>query len=156
MALFFICLFFCHFLLYNDIGDSMKKIFILFTIMFMLTGCGKSTYDEVNYSELNNMIENKEDFILFIGSSTCSACGAYEITLNDIIKEYNVDVKYIDISKLSDEEEGSLISKFPISGTPTTVFITEGEEEDTHNRIDGNARNSKIVEKFKENGYIKD
>ena len=102
------------------------------------------------------MIENKEDFILCMGSGTCSACGAYEITFNDIIKEYNVDVKYIDISKLSDEEEGSLTSKFPISGTPTTVFITDGEEEDTHNRIDGNARNSKIVEKFKENGYIKD
>ena len=122
----------------------------------MLTGCGKTTYDEVSYSDLNNMIDNKEDFILFIGSSTCSACTAYKVTLNDIIKEYNVDVKYIDLSKLSKEEQSELTSEFPISGTPTTVFITDGKEEDTHNRIDGNARNSKIVEKFKENGYIKD
>ena len=137
----------------------MKKILILITIMFMLTGCGKTTYDEVSYSDLNNMIDNKEDFILFIGSSTCSACTAYKVTLNDIIKEYNVDVKYIDLSKLSKEEQSELTSEFPISGTPTTVIdirIADGKEEDTHNRIDGNARNSKIVEKFKENGYIKD
>lgn len=123
----------------------------------MLTGCfGKTTYDEISYSKLNEMIDDKENFILFIGSSTCSACAAYEITLNDIIKEYNVDVKYIDLSKLSHDDESSLVSEFPISGTPTTVFITNGEEEDTHNRIDGNAKKSKIVEKFKENGYIKD
>lgn len=134
----------------------MKKLVILMTILFMMTGCSKTTYDEISYSELNEMIENKEDFILFIGSSTCSACAAYEITLNDIIKEYNVDVKYIDLSELSDEDESALVSEFPITGTPTTVFITDGDEEDTHNRIDGNAKKSKIIEKFEENGYIKD
>lgn len=155
MLCFFICLFFYVVLLYNDIGGRMKKLLILIAIVFMLTGCGKTTYDEISYSELNNMIDNKEDFILFIGSSTCSACAAYEITLNDIIKEYNVDVKYIDLSKLSDKEESALTSQFPINGTPTTVFITDGDEQDTHNRIDGNQKMSRIVSKFKENGYIK-
>ena len=122
----------------------------------MLTGCSKTTYDEISYSELNEKLENKEDFILFIGSSTCSACAAYEITLNDIIEEYNVDVKYIDLSKLSDGDESALVSEFPITGTPATIFITDGDEKDTHNRIDGNEKKSKIIEKFKENGYIKD
>lgn len=134
----------------------MKKIAILVTILFMLTGCSKTTYDEISYSELNEKLENKEDFILFIGSSTCSACAAYEITLNDIIEEYNVDVKYIDLSKLSDGDESALVSEFPITGTPATIFITDGDEKDTHNRIDGNEKKSKIIEKFKENGYIKD
>ncbi len=135
----------------------MKKLFILIAIIFMLTGCGgRSTYDEISYSDLNKMIDNKEDFILFIGSSSCSACAVYEVTLNDIIKEYNVDVKYIDLSKLSDQDESVLVSEFPITGTPTTVFVTNGDEKDTHNRINGSAKKSKIVEKFKENGYIKD
>ena len=156
MLCFFICLFFFLFLLYNDIGGKMKKIAILVTILFMLTGCSKTTYDEISYSELNEKLENKEDFILFIGSSTCSACAAYEITLNDIIEEYNVDVKYIDLSKLSDGDESALVSEFPITGTPATIFITDGDEKDTHNRIDGNEKKSKIIEKFKENGYIKD
>ena len=156
MLCFLFVFFFCHILLYNDIGGKMKKIAILVTILFMLTGCSKTTYDEISYSELNEKLENKEDFILFIGSSTCSACAAYEITLNDIIEEYNVDVKYIDLSKLSDGDESALVSEFPITGTPATIFITDGDEKDTHNRIDGNEKKSKIIEKFKENGYIKD
>ena len=132
----------------------MKKILVLFLLMFIFTGCSKTTYDEISYDELNEMLKNKDDFILFIGSSTCSACASYEITLNDIIKEYNVDVKYIDLSKLSNNEQSELTSEFPITGTPTTIFITDGDEEDSHNRINGNKSNSRIVEKFKENGYI--
>jgi len=77
------------------------------------------------------------------------------VTLNEVISDYNIDVKYIDLSKLSDEEESILISNFSITGTPTTVFMTKGKEEDNYNRIVGNAKYSKIVYKLKENGYIK-
>lgn len=134
----------------------MKKILALFVIVIMLAGClMNKTYHEISYEELNNMIENKESFILFIGSSTCSACARYEVTLNDVIEEYGADVKYIDLSKLSDTDGSALVSEFPISGTPTTVFIDKGEEQSTYNRIEGAAKKSKIIEKFKENGYIK-
>ena len=134
----------------------MKKILILFISLFMLTACGNKTYDEISYDELNKMLEKKQDFILFIGSDTCSACNTYKGTLNDVIEEYGTDVKYINLASLSKTEESSLVSKFPINGTPTTVFITNGEEEDTHNRIVGSAKKSEIVNEFKENGYIKD
>ena len=135
----------------------MKKLFLLIISLFMLTGCsGNTTYDEIDYKELNSMLDDKESFILFIGSSTCSACATYEGTLNSVIEDYGTDVKYIDLSKLSSAEESSITSQFPITGTPTTVFIEKGEEEDTHNRIVGSAKKSKIIEKFKENGYIKD
>ena len=134
----------------------MKKILILFITLFMLTACGNKTYDEISYDELNKMLEKKQDFILFIGSDTCSACNTYKEILNDVIEEYGTDVKYINLASLSKAEESSLVSKFPINGTPTTVFITNGEEEDTHNRIVGSAKKSEIVNEFKENGYIKD
>lgn len=135
----------------------MKKLFLLLFSFLLMSGCStKTTYDEVSYDELNDMLDDKKSFILFIGSSTCSACTTYKETLNLVIEEYNVDVKYIDLSKLSSSEDASLTSEFPITGTPTTVFIEKGDEEDTHNRIVGNAKKSKIVDKFKENGYIKD
>ena len=113
-------------------------------------------YDEISYSELNKMISDKKDFVLFIGSETCSACSSYKVSLNKVIRKYNIDVKYLDISKLSEKENSELISKFPISGTPTTIFVNDGVEKDTYRRIDGNVRYSKIVEKFKNSGYIKD
>lgn len=134
----------------------MRKLLVLFLALMLFTGCGTNkTYEEISYENLNKMLESKEDFILFIGSNTCSACSVYKETLNGVIEEYGTDVKYIDLSKLSDKEESELFSKFPITGTPTTIFITKGEEEDSYNRIVGSAKKSKIVSKFKENGYIK-
>lgn len=133
----------------------MRKLLILIIALFMLAGCGNKTYDEISYDELNKMLEEKQNFILFIGSDTCSACSVYKGTLNDVIEEYGTDVKYIDLAQLSNAEESALVSKFPITGTPTTVFITKGEEKNTHNRIVGSAKKSKIIEEFKENGYIK-
>ena len=133
----------------------MKKIMLAFFILF-LCRCGViKTYDEISYKELNSMLDKKENFILFIGSSTCSACSSYKITLNRVIKKYGIDIKYIDLSKLSEKEEGDVTSKFPISGTPVTIFIEKGVENDTYNRIKGDVRYSKIVSKLKENGYVK-
>ena len=153
----FFLLFFYLFLLYNKLkGDRMKKLLLVILLIF-ISGCGAlKTYDEVSYKKLNSMLDKKENFILFIGSSTCSACSSYKITLNKVVKKYGVDIKYIDLSMLSDKEKGDVNAKFPISGTPATIFIEKGIEKDTYNRIDGNVRYSKIVEKLKENGYVKE
>ena len=122
--------------------------------MLFLTGCGRTSYDEISYSELQDLIDNKESFPLVIASATCSACNSYRPTLEKFIQEYNVDVKYIDLDKLTDEEESNLMNEFPITGTPTTVFVEDGEEKDTYNRIVGNKKFSQTEEAYRENGYI--
>lgn len=134
----------------------MKKILLIIGIIFLSACSSVKTYDEISYKQLNKMLDNKNNFVLFIGSSKCSHCKEYEVTLNEIIKKYNLDIKYIDISKLSEEEYSELTSKFPISGTPTTIFIEKGEEKDTYNRIVGSVKYSKVLEKLKENNYVKD
>lgn len=138
----------------------MKKIVVLLTIFIgtiLLTGCGgPTTYDEISYIELKDMLDDKESFALMLGSETCSACSSFKPTLNKVIKEYGIDVKYLDVSKLSEDESSELQSNFAFSGTPTTVFVTKGKEKSTYDRIDGNQRYSKVVKKFKENGYIKE
>ncbi len=137
----------------------MKKGLLIITTMvmiFCLSGCGRTTFDEISYNELNNKLEAKDDFVLFIGSETCSACTAYKITLNKIIEKYHVDIKYLDISKLSEKESSELQAKFPFTGTPTTVFITNGVEKNTYNRISGNEKYSSVLKKLIKNGYIKE
>ncbi len=138
----------------------MQKIIISIVAVlgiFFLVGCGgPKTYDEISYTQLNEMLDDKQDFILFIGSETCSACSAYKVTINKIVEKYGVDIKYLDISKLNEEEDSEFTSNFAFSGTPTTIFITDGEEKDTYNRINGNEKYSKTIEKIKENGYIKE
>ena len=121
-----------------------------------LTGCGNkiTTYDEIDYNEYSSLIEAKEDFVLYIGSATCSHCLSFKPTLEKIIEKYQLDVKYIDISKLTDTEYEVLKNKTKLQGTPTVVFIEDGVVQ-TSPKIVGAVDYTVAVEKFKESGYIK-
>lgn len=135
----------------------MKRIIIVCLIsIFLLTGCEKiKTYQEINFDEYNKMIEEKQSFILFIGSETCSACQIYKKYLNEVIKDYQVKVKYIDLDKFTDDQYNKFKVKHSFTGTPTTIFINDGVEKSIYNRINGSEGYEQIVEKLKENGYIK-
>ena len=135
----------------------MKKILIIVIsviTIFCLTGCGgPKTYDEVIFEEVNNMIKDKEDFILMIGAESCSACKSYKIALDKIIEKYKLDIKYIDLDKLNEDEKADLQSNFYFNATPTTVFVEKGKETD---RMVGNKKYSQTVEILKDNKYIKE
>ena len=134
----------------------MKKVLIsiLIILPFLLSGCKTTTYTEINYDLYKQLMKNKESFILFIGSDECTHCDDYKVTLNSVIKKYNVEVKYLNLLSLSDKEYNEFTSQISFSGTPTTIFIENGEEKSHYNRIVGAANYDEIVEKFKQNGYI--
>lgn len=132
-----------------------KKILIIFAILlFVLTGCGKTTYEEIKLDELTKKIENKDSFVLVIGSETCSACETYKPTMEQVIKKYNLTIYYINIYPLKTEEKAKLISYVYYSNTPTTAIFTDGEVKDTHDNLVGAVRYDEIVSKLKEKGYI--
>lgn len=136
----------------------MKKFLLgLFLgIVVMCGGCGgPTTYQEIDYSTMVEKFDQKEDFILFIGSTDCSHCSLYKVTLEQVIKKYHVDIYYIDISKFSTTEKGKLRSYVNYDGTPTTAFIKDGEETSMYDRIEGNQPYDKVVEKLKKQGYLK-
>ena len=137
-----------------------KKIFVfglIIMMVFMTSACKKkmTTYEEITYSEFQEKIKNKESFILFVGSKTCSACDRYKVTLNEIIKDYQVKVYYIDIANFDINEQREFLTIINFSSTPTTVFITNGEEKTVYNRIVGALPYSKIEKKLEKAGYIK-
>ena len=101
------------------------------------------------------MINNKEDFVLGIGSETCSACEAYKPTMEKVITNYNLRINYINIYPLEDEERAKLLSYVYYTSTPTTVFFEKGVAAGTHNRITGAVSYDKVVEALTKNGYIK-
>lgn len=135
----------------------MKKIvtIIMITVTtFILVGCGgPKTYDEINFDELTTMIDNKEDFVLFIGAESCSACRSFKTTVNKIVENNKVDIKYIDNDKLSEEEYAKLMSYFYFNSTPTTVLVKNGKEKD---RIIGSKKYSQVEKKLKDEKYIKE
>ena len=133
-----------------------KKTPLLLLAVIALTGCNKeTTYHEVKIDELTKMIEDKESFVLVVGSETCSACEAYKPTMEKVITNYNIRVNYINIYPLTDEEKAKLLSYVYYTSTPTTVYFEKGEATETHNRLTGAVSYDKIVESLKKNGYIK-
>ncbi len=136
----------------------MKKVVTLFLFILLVSGCvNKPPYIEINYNQFEKKLENKESFIFYIGSSSCSFCDKYEKTLKRVVNEYKIDVYYIDLNNknLTVEEKKELNNKINYSGTPETVFIKSGEVQGVYNRIEGAAPSSKIIEAFIRNGYIK-
>lgn len=136
----------------------MKKLGIIFLTIFIalgISGCQKyTTYTEVDYSQFKDKLEAKDTFVLVIGSATCSACKNYKITMDKVIKDKQVEIFYIDLNKLSEEDYANMYSQFVTTTTPTTIFFKEGEQEPVINRIVGSADYDTVVKELSKRGYI--
>ena len=98
------------------------------------------------------LIENKETFILEVMQTGCSHCTDIKPKLEKVTKDYNIEIKYINLTKMSKEDKEEL----GINGTPTILFYNNGVEETVASRISGDRPIDYIVSKFKANGFIKE
>lgn len=115
------------------------------------------TYIEITYKELEEKIQSKDKFVLFIGKQDCSHCQKYKTTVNKVVEEYKVEIFHIDISKLTTEELAYITSHFPFTGTPTTLVIENGKEYKRQIcRIDGAKSYEYTVNRLKKAGIIKE
>lgn len=139
----------------------MKKIItislVFISALLILSGCNKklTEYTEITYSYFNNKKESGDTFPLVIGSSSCSACAMYKPVMEQFISDYQVEVFYIDLSKLTNDEYNKLKTEISFSGTPTTVFYENGKLTSFYDRIDQAVSIDEVITKFKEKGYIK-
>ncbi|MCI8588641.1 MAG: thioredoxin family protein [Bacilli bacterium] len=132
----------------------MKKygiLLILFISCCMMSGCTKNYLVEISYDEYKQLLENKETFVLEVMKNDCISCKGIRPKLKKIAEKHKIEIKYIDLGKLKEEQ----IDTFGVSATPTIIFYTEGEEETTSARIEGNISEKKIIEKFKASSFIK-
>ena len=115
---------------------------------------GKSYFKELEYDDVIDKIENKEDFILLVSQTGCTHCISYKPKLKEVAKEHKVYVYYIDVDLLNEDEYNEFKSYVNFSSTPVTVFLKEGEENSAATRINGDASREKILRKLKSNGFI--
>lgn len=135
----------------------MKKIILLILCIFTLCACSYKNYIiNTSLDEVKTMINEKKTFVLYIGSSDCSHCKQFRPKLEDVTSEYEIEVYYIDTSKLDDNEYDALKEIVSFSGTPTTAFIYDGEDLGVQTHIDGDVSLESIKNSFKNNGYIKE
>ena len=110
---------------------------------------------KLSYDEIMEKIDNKESFILCISRTTCSHCNVYKPKLRKVANKYDIKIYYTDVDKYSKNDLKDFNSKISFDGgTPTTLFIKDGEEKTTATRIEGDVSIEKIVDKLKKNGFI--
>ena len=145
----------------NKIISTIAIILIVgFSVFFIYNKVTTiNTYKEIEFKDLEKLVNSNDKFILFIGQDSCSHCTIYKESLNVAISKYHVLVNYIDISKITDEEIAYIKARFAFSGTPTTVFVKEGTEEVSERVVKkevGSLSSNEIIDLFKKYGYIEE
>ena len=138
----------------------MKKILLIISFgvlgLILTTGCSNNNdrFIQLTFPELQEKLQAEESFPLYIGSARCSACVEFQPTLKRVIRNHDFIVYHIDLDKFSDNESEELVNMFNISGTPSLLYIVDGEESSTLNRVIGNVPEQDLINSLKNNGYI--
>ena len=132
-------------------------VIICAAIWFIGKGFNKTEYPyihELTFNELESKLNNQDSFVLIITQTGCSHCEAYLPVVQNVSDKYKVDFYVLNRTNISDEERTKLKNIANISGTPTTLFYTSGEEKSALNRLVGQAAEYRLVEKLTSEGYI--
>ncbi len=121
----------------------MKRIIGLLLIgLLVISGCSSAkTINYIKTTQVMEKMDNKDDFVLIVGSSTCGACIAYKPILEEVVKNKEANIFYVqydtegikadnsvdeagraNITKLFDEYFGG-----KITSTPSTLYIKDGK-----------------------------
>ena len=111
-------------------------------------------YTELTYNEFKTKIENKDTFVLLVHQTDCPHCEAFMPIYKSVANQYEFQVYGVNRFEMTKEEYAEFSEFANISGTPTTIFITEGEETTTANRMVGAHTRKDLVSKFQSLGYI--
>ena len=132
-------------------------VIICAAIWFIGKGFNKTEYPyihELTFNELESKLNNQDSFVLIITQTGCSHCEAYLPVVQNVSNKYKVDFYVLNRTNISDEERTKLKNIANISGTPTTLFYTSGEEKSALNRLVGQTTEYRLVEKLTSEGYI--
>lgn len=84
-----------------------------------------SKITEINYDELNTLIDNKESFAVFIYQPMCVNSANFESILLEFLKKNKVSIKKIAFSTIKDTEIGDYIKYYP-----SFIIYNKGEVVD--------------------------
>lgn len=118
-----------------------------------------NTVIEVNLDEYIRLINDDSTKVMFIGSATCSYCSMYEPEIESVASKYdNVKVYYIDLSKVTTQEEHAklLATDTYLSendwGTPLTILYRNKKHV---GEISGYVQEEEVINFLKEYDVIK-
>ena len=141
-------------------GKNITTIIVLIIIatlgLILISNISKSNgkLEKITYKQINEKLDNKEDFILIVSRTDCSHCISYKPKIEQIAKKYNIIIYYIDFDEENKKEK--FLEEFNLDGsTPITMFIRDGKETSVLNRLEGDLEEEKVIERLKKMKFIK-
>lgn len=118
----------------------------------------------VDYDEYNDILSESGKHIVTIGQTGCSHCTATKPVLNQIAKDYNIVINYLNITEMSQSEINSFtngLSEIGYDdkdflekgsfGTPLTLIIENGH---VISYVSGERPTAQFIRAFKKAGII--
>ena len=118
----------------------------------------------INYEEYNNILKQSGKHIITIGQTGCSHCTNTKPVLNQIAKDYDLTINYLNITEMTKTENESFINsleeigyndeEFVSSknfGTPLTLIIENGK---VTSYINGERPTAQFIRALKKAGVI--
>lgn len=98
-------------------------------VNYPLTLVGEAGLQQISYDQYNEFVDNGDAFIVVIERAGCGYCVQYMPIVEEVAKEKNIPLYYIDTDTMTSEELNELstkndyLRKNPKWGTPTTLFM---------------------------------
>ena len=108
---------------------------------------------DISLNELNTKVSNKDSFILYVKQTNCEHCKAFSPVFVSALKDSKLTAYSLNMTDLSEDEQKTFDNMFTVDGTPTVLFITEGEEGFL--KLEGEQSKEKIISTFQKTGFIK-
>jgi predicted bacteriocin transport accessory protein len=115
--------------------------------------------DFVDFNKYKEIYESGNESVLVLGQTGCSYCNKYKPVINEIAKEKNITINYLDVRNINQEEWNTLISNLNDYfkdheqwGTPLTLIIKDKKVIDYQ---EGYNEKSTALKFLKDNGLIK-
>ena len=109
----------------------------------------------INMDSYNDMIDDKEDFVLILSQLGCSHCEKFLPVARRVAKEHKIKVYDLNMTNLSENDQKTIIDTYGATGTPTVIFMKKGKEANKTDRLIGEVSEDKFESKLKDLGYIK-
>lgn len=131
------------------------KIFEFLQKNTIISSDSKLLLNYINLEEYNKIIKEKDSNIIVVGQSTCQYCVKAKVILNEIASKNDIEINYLNLSYLQQEEYTDFTSSFDYFqgefGTPVTLIVKDGKIVD---KLEQLVTKDEYVKFFEKNGVL--
>lgn len=134
----------------------MKKLFIcLVMVLLVVTACSKKkeSYSyALSVQEVIDKVENQESFVVYLGTTTCSACQTFAPIAEKMNENYGTQIYHVELDLEKNEDlKNELLEIMPVVYTPSINIVVDGNVVDTY---EGVLEYMDLKEFIKEYGFV--